>query len=63
MDRFPSEKIFRDFFGSVTLDHLKELWKINRKLLHLRAQWQGTKEVAFDIDSVVFTAFGEQEDR
>lgn len=60
--RFPSEKVFRDFLGAFAVDHLKELCEINRKLLDLRAQWQGPKEVAFDIDSIVVTAFGEQED-
>jgi len=62
IDRFPSEKVFRDFFGACTADHLKELCEINRKLLHLRAQWEGPKEVSFDIDSIVVTAFGEQEE-
>ncbi len=60
--RFPSEKVFRDFFGSFAVEHLKELCEINRKLLHLRAQWEGPKEITFDIDSAVVTAFGDQEE-
>ncbi|MFQ5632408.1 MAG: IS1380 family transposase [bacterium] len=62
IDRFPSEKVFRDFFGACTADHLKELCEINRQLLQLRARWEGPKEVSFDIDSIVVTAFGEQEE-
>ena len=60
--RFPSEKVFRDFFGSFAVEHLKELCAINRKLLSLRARWEGPKEITFDIDSTVVTAFGDQEE-
>lgn len=59
--RYPSEKVFRDFFALFNLEHLKELCEINRLLIELRSQWEGPKEVWFDLDSTTITLFGEQE--
>lgn len=61
IDRFPSEKVFRDLFSKFSLKNLQELCEINRKLLELRSRWEGPKEIWFDIDSTVITIFGEQE--
>ena len=61
INRFPSEKVFRDFLGSFTNEHLQELCEINRSLIQLRSQWTGPREVWFDIDGTVITIFGEQE--
>ena len=61
IDRFPSEKVFRDFFSLFNNDHIGELCAINRRLIELRSQWQGVKEIWFDIDSTTITLFGKQE--
>jgi len=61
IDRFPSEKVFRNFFSIFELEHLEELCEINRRLLELRSSWEEPKEVWFDIDSTTITLFGEQQ--
>jgi hypothetical protein len=61
IDRYPSEKVFRNFFSIFELKHLKELCEINRRLLELRSSWEEPKEVWFDIDSTTITLFGEQQ--
>ena len=61
IDRYPSEKVFRDFFALFNLKHLQELCEINRRLIELRSHWEGPKEVWFDIDSTTITLFGEQQ--
>jgi hypothetical protein len=61
IDRFPSEKVFRDLFSLVILQHIQELCAINRRLIELRSQWAGPQEVWFDIDSSTITLFGDQQ--
>ncbi len=60
-NRFPSEKVFRDFIGCFTLAHLEELCEINQEMIRLSSQWHGAREVWFDIDATVITIFGSQE--
>jgi hypothetical protein len=61
IDRFPSEKVFRNFFSIFGFKHLEELCEINRRLLVLRSSWEEPKEVWFDIDSTTITLFGDQQ--
>jgi len=61
IDRYPSEKVFRDFFSKFALQSLEELCEINRRLIELRSSWEEPKEVWFDIDSTTITLFGEQQ--
>ena len=61
IDRYPSEKVFRNFFSIFGLKHLEELCEINCRLLELRSSWEEPKEVWFDIDSTTITLFGEQQ--
>ena len=61
IDRYPSEKVFRNFFSIFDFKHLEELCEINRRLLELRSSWEEPKEVWFDIDSTTITLFGEQQ--
>jgi hypothetical protein len=61
IERYPSEKVFRDLFSFFTFEHIKELCSINRRLIELRSQWEGPQEVWFDIDSTTITLFGEQQ--
>jgi len=61
IDRFPSEKVFRDFFSLFNVHYLQQLCEINRRLIELRSRWEGVKEVWLDIDSTTITLFGEQQ--
>lgn len=61
IERYPSEKVFRDFLSLFNMNYIKELCEINRRLIALRSHWEGQQEIGFDIDSTVLTIFGEQE--
>lgn len=61
LDRFPSERRFRDLMSRCTLTTLEELRTINRHLIQLRSQLEGPKYVWLDIDDSVITLFGGQE--
>jgi len=61
---FPSEKVLRDFFKQFGLKAercIGELIKINLRLVELKAQWEGPREVTIDFDDTVLTLFGSQE--
>jgi hypothetical protein len=61
---FPSEKVLRDFFKQFGLKAercIGELIKINLRLVELKAQWEGPREVTIDFDDTVLTLFGYQE--
>jgi hypothetical protein len=61
IDRFPSEKVFRDFFSLFNIEYIQQLCAINRRLIELRSRWEGAKQVWFDIDSTTITLFGDQQ--
>lgn len=61
IDQFPSEKVFRDYLSLFSYSHIQELCQINQELIKLHSQWEGAKEVWFDIDSTIITIFGFQQ--
>ena len=61
LERFASERRFRDLMSRCILTTLKELRTINQHLIRLRSQLEGPKCVCLDFDDSVITLFGEQE--
>lgn len=61
LDKFPSERRFRDLMSRCTLTTLEELLTINRRLIQLRSQLEAPQYVWLDFDDSVITLFGEQE--
>lgn len=61
---FPSEKVFRDLFKLLSSEadtHIVELITINQRLIELKSQWEGPKEVTVDYDDTVVTLHGNQQ--
>jgi len=58
---FPSEGRFRDLMSRMDQQNIEELIEINRRLIELKSQYEGPKEVWLDYDDSVITLFGNQE--
>lgn len=62
MNNFPSEGRFRDLMRRSTPRTLAELARINRRLIELRTQCEGSRYVWLDFDDMVIELFGNQEE-